>query len=76
MTSLDQWTTQKAEVKKPLVINDAHANYLYETSYEKQLEKHYDDLIKSKLAEEKAEKVKEMKQYAKYVESNYIRVGV
>ena len=76
MTSLDQWTTPKTEVKKPLVINDAHANYLYEQSYSRQVERHYDALIECKLAEEKAEMKKEMEQHAKYVESNYVRVGV
>jgi hypothetical protein len=75
--SLDQWgvITPTGELKKPLILSDAHANYLYEQSYDRQVEKHYDWLIDCKLAEEELEKEIEMKQHAKYVESNYVRVG-
>ena len=71
--SLDQWgvITPKDEMKIPLVISDAHADYLYETSYERMVEKNYDILIDERLAEEKAEK----EAHKEYINKNYIRIG-
>ena len=75
--SLDQWgvITPTNEMKKPLILSDAHAIYLYEQSYERQIEKHYDNLISCKLAEEEIENEIAMKQHIAYVKSNYVRVG-
>lgn len=75
MTSLDQWTPKEADDNEPLIVCDEHAFYLYEQSYGRQVEMHYDILIACKLAEEEEEMKKQIEQHAKYVESNYIRVG-
>lgn len=75
--SLDQWgvTTSTDEMKKPLIVSDAHADYLYEQSYDRQVEKHYNMLIEAKLAEEKEEQAKLIQQHQEYVNRNYVRVG-
>ena len=74
--SLDHWkVSTPTDEKKPLIVSDAHANYLYEQSYERQLERYYDNLIKEKLAEEKEEQAELIKQHQDYVNRHYIRVG-
>ena len=75
--SLDQWgvITPSGKMERPLILSDAHANYLYEQSYHRQLDKHYNRLIDWKLAEERLENEIAMKQHIAYVKSNYIRVG-
>ena len=72
-TSLDKWrvTTPTTEMKKPLVISDDHADYLWETSYERETEKRYQDQIRKFLAEEKREE----QSHKEYTKKNYIRVG-
>ena len=73
MTTLDSFgvITPNNEMKIPLVISDVHADYLYETSYERMVEKSYDLLIDERLAEEKAEE----KAHKEYINKNYIRIG-
>lgn len=73
MNTLDQWgvITPTSEMKKPLILSDAHANYLYEQSHDRMVEKMYENQIDAFLEEEKAEK----QAHKNYVESNYIRVG-
>ena len=75
MTSLDQWTTSQKSEPKPVEFSDEYVDYLYENSYERQIEKEYDYLIQEKLAEEKAMEIKEKESHARYVKSNYVRVG-
>ena len=72
-TSLDQWgvSTPISEMQKPLIISDAHADYLWETSYERETEKRYEHQIKKFLEEEKREE----QSHKEYTEKNYIRVG-
>lgn len=72
--SLDQWgvLTPSNEMKKPLILSDAHAEYLYEhdceeRKVEKQIEKH--------LEEEREEKLRLQKIHEDYCEKNYVRVG-
>jgi hypothetical protein len=52
-------------------MSEAEAEYLYEQSYERQVEKRYDWLIQQKLAEER----KEIEAHKEYTKKNYIRVG-
>ena len=75
--SLDQWgvTTSTDKMKKPLIVSDAHADYLYEQSYGRQLEKYHKVLIEEKLAEEKEEQARLIQQHQEYVKRNYVRVG-
>ena len=71
--SLDQWgvITPTGEMKKPLILSDAHAHYLYEQSHERMVEKMYENQIDEYLEAEKAEK----ESHQKYIEKNYIRIG-
>ena len=73
MATLDSFgvITPDNEMKVPLIISDAHADYLYETSYERMVEKNYEMLIDERLAEEKAEK----EAHKRYIDKNYIRIG-
>lgn len=58
-----------------LIINDEHAEYVYNQSYGKIVDDNYDYLIERELAEERANEIKKIDQHAKYVENNYIKVG-
>lgn len=71
--SLDQWgvLTPTNEMKKPLILSDAHAFYVYEQSPERILEKVTQNQIDGKLEEERLE----LKNHKDYVGKNYIRVG-
>ena len=70
--TLDKWSVPApATENKPMIINDAHADYLYEQSIERQIEKMYDAQIKKFLEDEKREK----ESHQKYIEKNYIRIG-
>lgn len=63
---------EQSKMKTPLIISDAHADYLYETFCPSRL---LDKQIERKLNEEKAEKAELEKQHKMYCERNYIRVG-
>lgn len=71
--SLDQWgvITPTGEMKKPLILSDAHADYLWEQSYGRETEKRYQQQIDEFLEEEKLEE----ESHKKYTERNYIRIG-
>lgn len=73
MATLDSFgvITPDNEMKVPLIISDAHADYLYETSYERMVEKNYEMLIDERLAEEKSEK----EAHKEYINKNYVRIG-
>ena len=68
--TLDQYGTTTPS-KKPLIINDAHASYLYEQSYERMVEKMENAQIEEFLQKERAEK----QAHKEYTEKNYIRIG-
>ena len=72
--SLDQWKvdTPKSQVKRPLILSDAHAEYLVEKFCPEIL---LCKQIKAKLAEEKIEREIKIKQHENYVNNNYVRVG-
>ena len=59
--TLDQWgvITPTNEIKKPLILSDAHAHYLYEQSHERMVEKMYENQIDEYLEAEKAENRKD-----------------
>lgn len=67
MVSLDDFKQKDNR----LIISDAHADYLYEQSYGRQVEKMYDAQIKAHLEEEK----KEIQSHQDYINKNYVRVG-
>ena len=71
--SLDQWgvITPTGEMKKPLILSDAHADYLWEQSYGRETEKRYQQQIDEFLEEEKLEE----ESHKKYTERNDIRIG-
>lgn len=71
--SLDKWgvITPTNEIKKPLILSDAHADYLWEQSYGRETEKRYQQQIDEFLEEEKLEE----ESHKKYTERNYIRIG-
>ena len=71
--SLDQWgvITPTGEMKKPLILSDAHADYLWGQSYGRETEKRYQQQIDEFLEEEKLEE----ESHKKYTERNYIRIG-
>ena len=71
--SLDQWgvLTPNNKIKKPLILSDAHADYLWETSHEREIEKRYQYQIDELLEQEKLEE----KSHREYTEKNYIRIG-
>ena len=71
--SLDKWgvITPTNEMKKPLILSDAHADYLWEQSYERETEKRYQQQIDEFLEEEKLEK----EAHKEYAKKNYIRIG-
>ena len=70
--TLDKWSVPTPTTEnKPMIINDAHAHYLYEQSIERQIEKMYNAQIKKFLEDEKREK----EAHKEYTEKNYIRVG-
>ncbi len=69
--TLDQWVTTAPKQKKPVVLSDAHAIYLYEQSFHRQLEKFEDEQIERFLEEERAAE----KAHKEYTEKRYIRVG-
>ena len=73
MITLDQWGVfnKDSEMEIPLIISDAHADYLYEQSHERQIEKTYQFWIDEKLAEEREEK----ERHEDYCEKNYIRIS-
>ena len=70
---LDQWGvfTPTSEMKKPMILSDAHADYLYEQSYGRQTEKMYDAQVGMKLDEERLEK----EAHKEYTKKNYIKIG-
>lgn len=72
--SLDQWgvITPTNEMKKPLIVSDAHADYLVETFCPDVL---LAKQINAYLEEEKIEEKRVMEAHSKYAEKNYIRVG-
>lgn len=74
MTTLDQFgiITPQSTMVVPLVISDAHADYLYENFCPSRL---LEKQIEKKLNEEQFEEQKLVEQHKKYVEKNYIRVG-
>ena len=71
--TLDQWGvfTPTSEMRKPSILSDEHAHYLWEQSYERMVEKRYEAQIDAYLEDEKAEK----KAHKEYTERNYIRIG-
>lgn len=71
--TLDQYgaMTPSKESEKPLIINDAHAFYLYEQSYDRMVEKRENAQIEEFIQMERAEK----QAHKEYTEKNYIRVG-
>lgn len=69
INTLDQWVSTSS--KKPVVMSDAHADYLYEQSFNRQLEKLYDAQIQRFLEEERAKE----QAHKDYTEKNYVRVG-
>ena len=71
MTTLDTFADKVQEAKPRHTMSEAEAEYLYEQSYERQVEKRYDWLIQQKLAEER----KETEAHKEYTKKNYIRVG-
>ena len=71
MTTLDTFTDKVQEAKPQHVMSVDEAEYLYEQSYERQVEKRYDWLIQQKLAEEH----KEIEAHKEYTKKNYIRIG-
>ena len=77
MATLDSFgvITPDNEMKVPLILSDAHAHYLYETSCERMMEKQYERQIDEKLAEERAEKEELELKHKKYASNNYVRVG-
>ena len=70
-STLDQWDNSHDNSKKPLIISDEHAHYLYEQSYGRMVERRYDGQIEAYLEDEKAEKAA----HKEYTERNYIRIG-
>jgi len=68
INTLDQWVGTSS---KPTVISDTHADYLYEQSFNRQLEKLYDAQIQRFLEEERAKE----QVHKDYTEKNYVRVG-
>lgn len=70
MTTLDTFKDNSQEVK-PQLMSAEEAAYLYEQSYERQVERTYDWLIETKLAEER----KEIAAHKEYTQKNYIRIG-
>ena len=70
MTTLDTFKDKPQEVK-PQPMSAEEAAYLYEQSYERQVERTYDWLIETKLAEER----KEIEAHKNYTKRNYIRIG-
>lgn len=72
--SLDHWKvdTSKSQMKRPLILSDAHAEYLVENFCPERL---LCKQIEAKLAEEKIERENEIKQHENYVNNNYVRVG-
>ena len=73
MITLDQFGVfnKDSEMEVPMIISDAHADYLYEQSYDRQIEKNYQRLVDEKLAEERLEK----ERHEKYCDRNYIRIN-
>ena len=73
MSTLDSFgvITPDNEMKVPLILSDAHAEYLYQTTHERMVEKNYERLVEERLAEEKAEK----EAHKEYINKNYVRVG-
>lgn len=71
MTTLDTFTDKVQEAKPQHTMSVAEAEYLYEQSYERQVEKRYEWLIQQKLAEER----KEEQSHREYTKRNYIRIG-
>lgn len=71
--SLDQWGvfTPTSEMKRPLILSDNHAHYLWEQSYERMVEKRYQYQIDEHLEEEKLEK----EAHKEYARKNYVRIG-
>ena len=71
MTTLDTFIDKMQEAKPQSTMSVDELEYLYEQSYERQVEKRYDWLIQQKLAEER----KELEDHKEYTKRNYIRVG-
>jgi hypothetical protein len=71
MTTLDTFTDKVQETEPQHIITDAEARYLYEQSWERQVEKMYAHQIEDKLAEER----KEEESHKNYIKTHYIRVG-
>lgn len=74
MTTLDSFRTPQPTTPNKS-ISQAEADYLYENSYEMEIERRYDWLIQQKLAEEKQENDEKMRAHSNYVKNNYIRIG-
>lgn len=71
MTTLDTFTDNVQETKPQHVMTVAEAEYLYEQSWERQVDKMYEHQIQEKLAEER----KEEQSHKDYAKRNYIRIG-
>ena len=71
MTTLDTFIDKMQEAKPQSTMSVDELEYLYEQSYERQVEKRYDWLIQQKLAEER----KELEAHKEHTKRNYIRVG-
>lgn len=70
--TLDQWkTSPNHKLEQGTSMSLEQANYLYESSYPRYIEKLYDWQIEQKLAEEK----QELEKHKEYVKTNYIRIG-
>lgn len=77
MSTLDLFGvfTPDSEMKIPLILSDAHAEYLYQTSCERMMEKEYERQVDEYLAKERAEKEELELKHKKYASNNYVRVG-
>lgn len=70
MTTLDTFKDKPQEVKLQS-MSEEHIEYLYEQSYQRQVDKNYDYLIERRLADEREAEVS----HKQYAERNYIRIG-
>lgn len=72
--SLDQWgvITPTGEMKTPLILSDAHLDYLYNHDCE---ERRVELQIQDKLDEEREEARQLEEAHEDYIAKNYIRVG-
>lgn len=68
----DVFIQNNVGVKKPLIKDDGHVDYLYENYCPERL---VDKQIEAKLKEENEEFEKNLKKHKQYAKNNYIKVG-